>query len=323
MNLVRCQYGHFFDGDIYLKCPHCAHSNANHLTDEERLKMYEPIGGKWLLDSLIGEGGSGKVYKVVNANDPHDIAALKVISINKSDFVAVEFANTDPAITVMISENTVSPEEAFRQKKERVKSEIQLLQRLNDCEYLINIHGDYQYEREDGEAVDLMIEMEFLTPITDYFLKNKFSEAELLKIAVDICEALEYLHKKGIIHGAVKPENIYRSETGVYKLGDFGVARKEGQSFLGWTIPYCAPELLSTGNVGIRTDIYSLGVSLYYLAGGNINTVMSLLQSSGFSKLVRISSEFSDVIMKACASDPKKRIKNASVFLTGQSKVLY
>lgn len=67
--------------------------------------------------------------------------------------------------------------------------------------------------------------MELLTPLLDYLNNNSISEREVLKIGIDICRALEVCNQKKIIHRDVKPENIFISSTGDFKLGDFGIAR--------------------------------------------------------------------------------------------------
>ena len=95
-------------------------------------------------------------------------------------------------------------------------------------------------------------------------------------IFYEICKALKYAHKKGVIHRDIKPENILISKNGVVKLTDFGIAtsdvcKKEGltrELTLG-TPSYMAPEqFLEVSTVDKRADIYSMGVLLYEMVTG-------------------------------------------------------
>ena len=92
---------------------------------------------------------------------------------------------------------------------------------------------------------------------------------DILTLGIDLCQALEICHKKGIIHRDIKDENIYISDGGLSKLGDFGIAMKLSRG--GWTASmhgtphYMAPEVYRGENYGLAVDIYSLGIVLYRL----------------------------------------------------------
>ncbi len=95
-----------------------------------------------------------------------------------------------------------------------------------------------------------------------------------LEIVVEIAEALDYAHGKGVIHRDLKPENVMVLPDGGLKVMDFGVARVEGQPglttsrfFFGSPV-YAAPELVDPKSIDRRSDLYSLGVLLYELLEG-------------------------------------------------------
>lgn len=111
--------------------------------------------------------------------------------------------------------------------------------------------------------------MELLTPLNTYYTTYPPTEADVIRLGIDMCRALEVCAKENIIHRDIKPSNIFVSEHGDYKLGDFGVARhleascrelsKKG------TYDYMAPEVYRDSVYDARADIFSLGIVLYKL----------------------------------------------------------
>ena len=67
--------------------------------------------------------------------------------------------------------------------------------------------------------------MELLKPLNDYLRDRVMTEAEVIRLGVDLCTALEVCHRRSIIHRDIKPENVFINEEGIFKLGDFGVSR--------------------------------------------------------------------------------------------------
>jgi len=96
------------------------------------------------------------------------------------------------------------------------------------------------------------------------------------RIILQVCEALKYVHERGLIHLDMKPENVLVAEDGLTKIIDFALAERPG-SFMGrllsrrriaGTRPYIAPETIRRKKPDIRTDIYSLGITIYEMLTG-------------------------------------------------------
>lgn len=105
---------------------------------------------------------------------------------------------------------------------------------------------------------------------------QRMPERDALQLALQVCEALDYIHKHGMVHRDIKPENIMITRDGTAKLCDFGLAKStEVDSSLtrsGFTFGtpyYMSPEQINgVRDVDIRADIYSLGATLFHLVVG-------------------------------------------------------
>jgi serine/threonine protein kinase len=114
--------------------------------------------------------------------------------------------------------------------------------------------------------------------------------ARALEIAVQITEALVYLHEKGIVHRDIKPENILLNADGKVKILDFGIALDESKRRLTWTglsttlgtPDYMAPEQIGGRRGDARTDVYAMGTMLYEMLTKNLP-----FQSSNPNALLR------------------------------------
>lgn len=115
----------------------------------------------------------------------------------------------------------------------------------------------------DGEPLRSML------PISDRKLSRK--------IISQLCDVLEYIHSKQVIHKDLKPENILITHNGQnVKLIDFGLSDSDDYAFLKFhagTQTYAAPELLSGGKIDCRTDVYSFGKVLQELPGNHARVV--------------------------------------------------
>ena len=129
----------------------------------------------------------------------------------------------------------------------------------------------------DRRAVSYIV-MEYVSggDFEDLIDRNgSIPETMLLRVGVDVASGLSHAHERGIIHRDVKPHNILLDERGSPKLADFGIARAldgttsnhRAGSYLG-TAAYSSPEQLRGERVTSKSDVYSLGATLYHAAVG-------------------------------------------------------
>lgn len=122
---------------------------------------------------------------------------------------------------------------------------------------------------------------------------GKLDIKQAIDIAMGVTEALEYAHQQGVIHRDIKPANLLLDESAKVKVSDFGVAKVVDATQMTLTggivgtVEYLAPEQVEGRRVSPRTDVYSLGVSLYQMVTGRLpftgTTPTEILQKHRFS----------------------------------------
>jgi len=160
--------------------------------------------------------------------------------------------------------------------------------------------------------------------------EKKFSTERAVKIVLEICDALSYIHSHGTVHRDLKPENIMVNDKDEIKLIDFGIAGQAGARRLTFaklsqvmgTPEYISPEQVKGKRGDGRSDIYALGVMLYEMLTGkapfqgpNPFAIMNdrLLNNPVPPREIdpSISPELQEIIYRAIERDPKNRYANA------------
>ncbi|MGI8907860.1 MAG: protein kinase domain-containing protein [Candidatus Sumerlaeaceae bacterium] len=204
--------------------------------------MPEMIAGKYEVLQTIGRGGMGTVYKAVQRNLDR-VVAIKMLS---------EELASDPEF------------------RARFQQEATVVARLSHpnivAVYDIEPHNHtfcIIMEYLDGENLQAKIDRDVT-----------LAERDIVLIGAQVARALGYAHSQGIIHRDVKPDNIHVTPKGVAKVMDFGIARfldsklKTQTGISMGTPKFMSPEQVTGKNVDGQTDLYSLGVCLYYCLAG-------------------------------------------------------
>ncbi len=198
--------------------------------------------GPYRLGKLLGEGGMGVVF-LAERDDLKSLVAVKIL----------RDAWMSPA------------------RRARFLAEQRTLAQLNHP----SIARLYDADTLDDKTPFFAMEYVDGVPLTDYCEQHNSSIEDRLHLFRSVCEAVDYAHRHAVIHRDLKPSNILVKADGTPKLLDFGIAKQldlremaADQTRTGlrlMTPAYAAPEQIRGEQVGIGSDVYSLGVILYEL----------------------------------------------------------
>jgi len=251
------------------------------------------IGGYKILE-VLGEGGMGKVYKARQIAMDR-LVALKVLSskVTEDDSFIAAFKQEAKVAGQLNHHNVVSVHDFGK---------------TDDGNYFLSM------EFVDGENIQEILQR-----------KGKLSTAQSVIIISEVAKALKFAHSKSIIHSDVKPQNILLDKNGNVKVADLGLAKYFGKSSFDrkqntvmGTPYYMSPEQATKGRVDARTDIYSLGATLFHMVTGRPpfdgETPLTILTKHVTEEVpsprkydITISHQISSLIKKMMAKSPDDR----------------
>jgi len=205
--------------------------------------MADKMIGKYKVLREIGVGGMGIVYKGIDPADQKAVA-IKVLPPSNTDRAAVQ----------------------------RFNREAQAMSQMNHP----NLVRVYEHGMTQGQNFYAMeyVEGESLKSYIKH--RGPMKEKDAAGIIIQACRALSYTHRQGITHRDIKPANIMLTVDGKVKVMDFGLVQIPGLtkvtqegSAVG-TAEYMSPEQIDGMEIDTRTDIYSLGITMYEMLTGRV-----------------------------------------------------
>jgi hypothetical protein len=231
----------------------------------------------------------------------------------------------DPQLDREVALKTIAaPLLADRETLERFRREARAAARLSHPN-IVTIYELGEWEGTHFIAMELLEGLDLAQAMTPV---NRLTSVEKLRVIVEVCRGLDFAHKHGVVHRDVKPANIRLLKDGTVRLVDFGIARLGDSSLtqagmvLG-TPSYIAPEVLTSGRVDHRADIWAVGVILFELLSGRRPFEADNVTALAF-KIVRdrvptldvtrlgLPPILADVAARALAKNPHQRYQEAA-----------
>jgi serine/threonine protein kinase/photosystem II stability/assembly factor-like uncharacterized protein len=261
----------------------------------------ELIGPYRVIDK-IGEGGMGIVYRARDEVLHRDVA-VKVLSQAGLDQVGREHLLREARTASSLSHP--------------------------------NICTIYQVGQTD-QAFYIVMELVIGQPLNELAARSKLSIEAITRFGVQIAEALEHAHERGIVHRDLKGANVLVTPEGRVKVLDFGLAKRleksridevtrsyaslEADATISGTLPYMAPEVLAGGPAGYACDIWGLGVILYEAVAGQLpfkgqtayELSAAILRESPASFTASVPPGLAATILRCLTKEPERRFQRGS-----------
>ncbi|MCH5297111.1 MAG: YARHG domain-containing protein [Ruminococcus sp.] len=247
----------------------------------------------WKINSALSEGNGGGIYKV--SKKDYDGSTINAILLNIS----------------------VKDDDYDSEHIDFIEDEAAFLQTVSRSGNSFNYIDIVVINKPTKEKIDLYIITEELPTLAQILETKQFSEEEIVDFGIQMSSALETLEAKNIFHGNLTPDNIYVTADGTYKVGGFSDFESKISDF-----SFVAPEIYKKEEADFTTDIYSLGLIMYYMSNGNKlpfenesndkkAAIERRMSGDDVSTPTNGSDKLKSVILIACKADNKYRWKNA------------
>lgn len=251
-------------------------------------------GGNYQVESFLGQGGMGAVYKGQQVRLKRPVA-------------------------IKIMRRDMGKDYDFEARFER---EAQAMAKLNHP----NIVSVIDYGEAGPDYLYIVMELVDGADLMEVIRGGQMTQEMALSLLPQICDALQFAHDHGIVHRDIKPSNIMLTRDGRIKMADFGLAKRydvessfRTQTGTGMGTPdYAAPEQFDpSANIDHRADIYALGVMIYQMITGTLPRGVWKPPS----QRAAISPQWDDIVSRAMQSDPADRYQQASQVKTDVSSI--
>ncbi|MEO6197316.1 MAG: protein kinase, partial [Dehalococcoidia bacterium] len=261
-------------------------------------------GGRYTVQRFLGEGGRKRVYLAHDTTLDRDVA----VAVIKTDGL------DDDGL-------------------KRVKREAQAMARLGDHPNIVTIHDIGEEKGPDGRSQPYIVSQYMgggdLEAMLNKAPDRRLPIAEAIRIAQQVVQGLAHAHGLGIIHRDLKPGNIWLTEDGTPKIGDFGLAvsldrsRLTMEGMMVGTVAYMPPEQALGRQPDARSDLYSLGCVTYEMVTGRTpflgdDPVAIISQHINTAPVApswhnpEVPKALEALIMRALAKDPDQRPESAA-----------
>ena len=269
------------------------------------------LHGCYLVGAVLGAGGFGITYIALNLPEGRRVAI--------KEYLPVDAALREAGDTFVCSK--VNSEQAFHRGREQFLKEAQTIYRLRGYPGIVSVEKLFEENNTAYFCMEYLDGHDLRHRVAE--AGGRLSVAETTRTLSPVLDALEYIHKSGVIHRDVSPDNIFLCRNGSVKLIDFGAAYARALDDLKAMQlivkqGYAPPEqYYNNGNVGPWSDLYACAGTMYYCLSGTVPPgATQRVEKDELVPLARlgvpVSAEIDAAIRKAMALNPGERFSNAA-----------
>ena len=251
-------------------CPHCSHS-ANQHNQPHQLPAGTILKNQYQVGKVLGQGGFGITYIGM------DISLDMVVAIK--EFYPASAVNRDSAYSLKVQLNTEEARKHYRENQERFLREAQVLAKMQHVPEIVGVRGFFEDNNTAYIVMDFVRGMDLRSFVRQQ--GGKVPADVLLPLMEPVMRALDTVHKAGLVHRDISPDNIMLLPDGNIKILDFGAVRAYDSLDSEVDLTHSTEAILkhgfapmeqyrSRGSLGPWTDQYGLCASIYYCLTGRV-----------------------------------------------------
>jgi len=252
---------------------------------------------EWKTVRLIETGKAGTLYEIRHDGAaPAQTAAVRHLSVPQN-----------PERTAALQRKGYDADrirQHYQKLTDRFWEDNRKLQALTGHPNIAVCQDLRRIPRDDGMGWDLLLKIPFPKPLETVLPRN-YDENFVVRLGIDLCKGLEACQEIGLLHGDLTPRNLFIGEYGAVQLGNFGIGKiLDKRQFSVFTSPEASQGIKRT----IRSDLFSVGMILYWLMNGRTVSQLELpLPAPAFG-----SSELLNIVRNAAAFHPQDRYASAA-----------
>lgn len=290
-------------------CPHCGYDPSNLAADSQHLAEGTFLKDRYLIGAVIGAGGFGVTYSAWDENLSVPVAI--------KEYFPVKYAhrNTEESDAIVAHDESRG---LFALGLDRFRREAQVLAQFQNVPGIVNINECF----DENETAYIAMEFVHGVPLDEYVREHKPSPKKLLNIMLPAINALEIIHRQGINHRDIKPDNLLVQEDGSIKLIDFGSAREVEHvtNLIVVSDGYAPLEQYDLKQPqGPWVDVYGISATIYHMLTGvmpeaSISRAKNDTLKSPTKLGVKLKTYQEKALMAGLTVEPQKRIQSIAEF---------
>lgn len=282
-------------------------------------RMISPMLDDFSMGEAISDHHGVRCYPAMPNNSDRKYI-VKIISIPASQV----------QVQALLLTGAYSSEESvrdyFRQLAEGIAKETEILAKLAKMEGFLPFDGCQVVPMENGIGYDIYLLSNYGRTLARHMRKSRMTHLSAVNLGLDLCASLSVARQAGYLFVGLKPENVFICNDKEYRIGDIGFLRLDSLKYA--SLPdrcigtYTAPEVIDAySDVNSTLDVYAAGLILYQVYNGGVLPFEGRVGADPLPLPEYADYEMAEIIMKACAPDPKDRWEDP--ISMGQALVAY